>query len=1217
MPEFTKEQLNEARIAGHSEQEIASFVSEGRDDIKNAMEEGYSLNEIADHFSSKKQDVKKEGEQEDPSIGRIAAGMAADIAVAEGSKYAGALAGAELGALGGPTAPVTVPTAAAIGYFTGAVSGGVTGSILAQKIEGANQIDYGRVAIDTLMNLIPGTKIGKAGGKLEKITGAIAKRPVKSGMILGAAATPAYMASQEAQGKKDYNMKDYLAGAATSSALGGGLGMVEKKLISATGKIRNKTPDEINRLIESGDSSTIELVNYLTAGLSPGDSSIPASSFTGSVSDYIKGATRATTASLAPSRVVGRDITSLAREAKSSVEAVKGTADNLGKQIDSYLESNPQFREGAIDFLDGAERPDLPPELLEKLVFGRGKIQNEQQRMIDLHNSGEKLLTDDKAEIIEASLNRGDYLTRAYEFFQNPNYKPSKEKYEALKQKLKETLSDEEANSYLAELNLKMKGNPTDFTTFMQGPGTPSVFKQKKVISSELEDYLGLITDPGKRVGSTMSVLNRINEYNEADARISKILLDSGMAVRSSDPNFSQGLQPLNLKRGEAIVDGEKLFVDPNIQTALNKIYAGGIDQESNSVTKRVIADIYDTAVSGFKSAKVLGNLPSYLIQIPSNIAGTLGAGMNPILGLGNATKMALGTLSGTKLGSLPVIRKFANEAPPLTLQKFEDLKKRGMITGNIAYDDIKAGLQGKRLGKAFEKVTDVPGRIYSIPDNIFRVVNYENNMHVLSKMMPTATEEQLKDMAARLTTRTYPNYESVSPEIKALSRAGVMPQFVTYTVEFARTQLEQAKVILEIANGTIGSKLGDEFKSIPINPAAMKKEAAKRAVAMATAYAAASYGLNEFNRQSLTAEQERAFRDTVVPDYERDKPLFIKKNKDDSYTTVNTAYYLPQTILANPVMSILRGENPEEATSNVFSILGKELVGEGSFAAQAINTFVSGRDRETGKLISNDPTVMGNLADRSKDFAKELVPSTITALQRPDKTIEEKLAKQAGLRSEKREVAEGFGFKARAISEALGNISSTISGKQYALEAKRISPEEYQSAITDEQNNYSGNMEIMINHVKNLKTLGQTDETIIPMLKDAKFSSIDTLNLIEGKNVPFDSTKPKPTSEVLDELTGANDSETQQNIRNFNTQNPILGEKVINAYKDRKRNEGIVVSPKESIIAGLPTDEKVERLLPEIESSRDPESEIRRLFKKKILTETDLKNIKIRQNLK
>lgn len=1226
MAEFTKEYLDDARIQGYTDGEIISHITKTRPDIQNALESGSTLNEIADYFSKNAPPKKEEkAVAEDPSLGRIAAGLAAEIAVAEGAKYAGAAGGAAVGGfLSAPTAglasPITVPVSSAVGYVGGALGGGWTGSLLAQEIEGANEYDYGRATIDSVLNLIPGIKIGKAGTKLAKVTGAIAKRPITTGMIVGGVATPTYMAVEEAQGKKDYTLNDYLTGAGTSATLGLGLGAAEKALSKGILKIRNKTPSEINKLIEAGDPTTIQLVDYLTAGLTPADVKMAPSKFKGSVSDFIKSATRSTTAALAPSRVIGDEATTLAKQAKSAVEAAEGTAANIGKQIDSYLEANPQYRDDSIAFLDGENRPNLPPELLEKLVFGRNRIRTEQQRMLDLHNTGAKLLPENKAEIIEESLNKGDYLTRAYEFFQNPNYKPSKEKYDALKASLttgEGKMTDSQANEYLAELQLKMKSNPTDFADYMKGPGTPNVLKQRKVVSKELEDYLGLITEPGRRVGTTMSVLNRINEYNEADARIAKVLLDSGAAVRSSDPRANvQGLQPLNLKRGEFEIDGEKLLVDPTIQTALNKIYAGGVDEATNSVTSRAIRDIYDTSVSAFKSAKVLGNLSSYLIQIPSNIAGTLGAGMNPMLGLGNAVRMSLGTLSGTKVGGLPIIKKMANEAPPLTLQKFEDLKKRGMITGNIVYEDLKAGLQGKRLGKAFQKATDTPGKIYSLPDNIFRIVNYENNMDVLKKIMPTATEEQIKDMGARLTTRTYPNFESVSPEVKALSRAGVMPQFVTYSLEFARTQFEQAKLIREMMNGTFASKLGDDFKDIPVNQAALKKEAAKRLVAMGSAYAAASYGLNEFNRESLTPEQERAFRDTVAADFERDKPLFIKKNKDGSYTVVNTAYYLPQTILANPVMSVIRGENAEEGTGNLLKVFQNELVGGGSFAAQAFSSLASGRDFETGKLISNAPTAIGQAVDRSQNFAKELVPSTITALQKEDKTLQEKVARQAGLRVEKRDNAEGFGFRASGINEAINNIKSTMSGKQYALTDGKISPEEYQASIANEQNNYAANIDMMINHVKNLKTLGETDETIIPMLKDAKFSSIDILNLLEGKNVPFDPTKKKTTVEMLDEITVADDLKTRQNIRDLVRKDPINGNKVLGAYKDRMRNVGIVQSPRESLLAGLPTDEKVKRIFPEIQASSNPDAEIRRLIKKKILTESDLEAIRIRQKL-
>ena len=50
---FTKEQLTKAREAGYSDKEIALHISEGSDQIKNAMEEGYSLDEIADYFAVK------------------------------------------------------------------------------------------------------------------------------------------------------------------------------------------------------------------------------------------------------------------------------------------------------------------------------------------------------------------------------------------------------------------------------------------------------------------------------------------------------------------------------------------------------------------------------------------------------------------------------------------------------------------------------------------------------------------------------------------------------------------------------------------------------------------------------------------------------------------------------------------------------------------------------------------------------------------------------------------------------------------------------------------------------------------------------------------------------------------------------------------------------------------------------------------------------------
>ena len=79
---------------------------------------------------------------DEPTLGEIGKGLAAELAIAEGLKYGGFVGGGFLGGFG-----------AGVGYVGGALLGGVTGSIAAQKIEGRDDISYGRVVADTLLNL--------------------------------------------------------------------------------------------------------------------------------------------------------------------------------------------------------------------------------------------------------------------------------------------------------------------------------------------------------------------------------------------------------------------------------------------------------------------------------------------------------------------------------------------------------------------------------------------------------------------------------------------------------------------------------------------------------------------------------------------------------------------------------------------------------------------------------------------------------------------------------------------------------------------------------------------------------------------------------------------------------------------------------------------------------------------------------------------------------
>jgi hypothetical protein len=134
------------------------------------LPEGFSLvgePKLPEGFSLVESPKLPEGfslvEEEGPTVGEIGTGLAAEVAIGEGAKYTGALAGASIAG----------PAGALGGYIVGGISGGITGSIAAQRIEGREDISWGRVVADSLINLIPGG-LGKA-GKGAKIIPRLAK----------------------------------------------------------------------------------------------------------------------------------------------------------------------------------------------------------------------------------------------------------------------------------------------------------------------------------------------------------------------------------------------------------------------------------------------------------------------------------------------------------------------------------------------------------------------------------------------------------------------------------------------------------------------------------------------------------------------------------------------------------------------------------------------------------------------------------------------------------------------------------------------------------------------------------------------------------------------------------------------------------------------------------------------------------------------------------
>ena len=149
--------------------------------------------------------------EEDPSLGQIGTGLLAEIVLGEGGKYAGATAGALVGG----------PVGAGIGYLTGAIGGGITGSIAAQRQEGRDDISWGRVTADTLLNVLPfgAGKVTKGAKLLPRVAKATLTRGTQ-----GAGISTAAMAIEKGIEEGDtLTLDELIAAAGTGAGLGIGL----------------------------------------------------------------------------------------------------------------------------------------------------------------------------------------------------------------------------------------------------------------------------------------------------------------------------------------------------------------------------------------------------------------------------------------------------------------------------------------------------------------------------------------------------------------------------------------------------------------------------------------------------------------------------------------------------------------------------------------------------------------------------------------------------------------------------------------------------------------------------------------------------------------------------------------------------------------------------------------------------------------------------------
>lgn len=209
-------------------------LSDGRTvrvNVRDDMSDEELKKKLLKKLSNKSVNEKKEDGEDDPSLVQKGLGYAGEIGIGEASRYGGMAAGAGIGTAIAPGIGTLV--GGAIGYVAGGLGGGWAGSEFRQRVNRpGEEIDKGEQARDALLNLLPGSGIGKTVAKrLAFQTGA--------GAAIGAGAEIADKAiSEDRLPTAEELMSAGITTGALAGAFGGTSEVVSKFLGKPTGVLK-------------------------------------------------------------------------------------------------------------------------------------------------------------------------------------------------------------------------------------------------------------------------------------------------------------------------------------------------------------------------------------------------------------------------------------------------------------------------------------------------------------------------------------------------------------------------------------------------------------------------------------------------------------------------------------------------------------------------------------------------------------------------------------------------------------------------------------------------------------------------------------------------------------------------------------------------------------------------------------------------------------------
>jgi hypothetical protein len=187
-------------------------------------------------------------DSDEPTLGQVVGGVGTEAAVGIGGQAAGAAIGTA----------IFPGVGTAIGYGVGSIGSGIAGSIAAQKIEGRDDISWGRAIAAGLINLTPGGSGKIAKGSVQ--IGKVAAKEAAKGSLIGATEVTSKAIVDEGRLPTPEELAQY---GGVGAMFGGVTGPVVNKVAS---KLAGKTAKEIDEAVATGEIDYNDLEFVLKQG---------------------------------------------------------------------------------------------------------------------------------------------------------------------------------------------------------------------------------------------------------------------------------------------------------------------------------------------------------------------------------------------------------------------------------------------------------------------------------------------------------------------------------------------------------------------------------------------------------------------------------------------------------------------------------------------------------------------------------------------------------------------------------------------------------------------------------------------------------------------------------------------------------------------------------------------------------------------------------------